>query len=86
MTEFVSEKQSIPCVSYSVFLCLCPGKAGKVDFLGMNVDSAAAIAGQWVLLVIGLVLLVATILLAYKYRKSRKPQKSLSTMELKQKD
>eukprot|EP00064_Thunnus_orientalis_P006861 superscaffoldBa00000734_g6880 len=58
----------------------------KVDFLGMSVDSSAALAGQWVLLVIGLVLLVATILLAYKYRKSRKPEKSLSTMELKQKD
>ncbi|XP_071782790.1 angiotensin-converting enzyme [Centroberyx gerrardi] len=58
----------------------------KVDFLGMNLDSAAAIAGQWILLVLGLVLLVATILLAYKYRKSKKPEKSLSTMELKQKD
>ncbi|KAK2820760.1 hypothetical protein Q5P01_023719 [Channa striata] len=58
----------------------------KADFLGMTVDNSAAIAGQWILLVIGMVLLVATILLAYKYRKSRKPQKSLSTMELKQKD
>uniref|UniRef100_A0A8D3AI04 Angiotensin-converting enzyme n=1 Tax=Scophthalmus maximus TaxID=52904 RepID=A0A8D3AI04_SCOMX len=61
-------------------------KTSKVDFLGMSVDSPAAMAGQWILLVIGLVLLVATILLAYKYRKSRKPEKSLSTMELKQKD
>ncbi|XP_008300961.1 angiotensin-converting enzyme [Stegastes partitus] len=58
----------------------------SVDFLGMNVDSAAAVAGQWVLLVIGLVLLLATIFLGYKYSKSRKPEKSLSTMELKQKD
>uniref|UniRef100_A0A8D3DYF9 Angiotensin-converting enzyme n=1 Tax=Scophthalmus maximus TaxID=52904 RepID=A0A8D3DYF9_SCOMX len=58
-------------------------KTSKVDFLGMSVDSPAAMAGQWILLVIGLVLLVATILLAYKYRKSRKPEKSLSTMELK---
>uniref|UniRef100_A0A8C6M1T4 Angiotensin-converting enzyme n=1 Tax=Nothobranchius furzeri TaxID=105023 RepID=A0A8C6M1T4_NOTFU len=58
----------------------------KVDFLGMNVDGAAAVAGQWILLVLGLVLLVATILLAYKYRKSKRPEKSLSTMELKQKD
>ncbi|XP_054454528.1 angiotensin-converting enzyme [Anoplopoma fimbria] len=58
----------------------------EVDFLGMSVDSAAAVAGQWVLLVLGVVLLVATILLAYKYRRSKKPEKSLSTMELKQKD
>ncbi|KAM7381883.1 hypothetical protein PAMA_012642 [Pampus argenteus] len=58
----------------------------KVDFLGMSVNDSAAVAGQWVLLVIGLALLVATITLAVKYRKSRKPEKSLSTMELKQKD
>jgi uncharacterized membrane protein YecN with MAPEG domain len=47
-----------------------------VNFLGMSLDSAAASAGSWVLLVIGLVLLVATILFAYKYRKSRKISKS----------
>uniref|UniRef100_A0A8C5GLA4 Angiotensin-converting enzyme n=1 Tax=Gouania willdenowi TaxID=441366 RepID=A0A8C5GLA4_GOUWI len=58
----------------------------KVDFLGMSVEGSAAAAGQWILLVLGLVLLVATIFLTYKYRKSRKPEKSLSTMELKQKD
>ncbi|XP_034049711.1 angiotensin-converting enzyme [Thalassophryne amazonica] len=58
----------------------------KVDFLGMNLDKSAAIAGQWILLVLGLVLLVATILLAYKYKKSRKPEKSMSTLELKQKE
>ncbi|KAM3859472.1 angiotensin-converting enzyme [Diretmus argenteus] len=58
----------------------------KVDFLGMRVDSAAATAGQWVLLVIGLVLMAATILLVYKYRKSKKPEKSNSTLELKSKD
>ncbi|KAJ0060197.1 hypothetical protein NL108_004051, partial [Boleophthalmus pectinirostris] len=55
----------------------------KVDFLGMNLDSSSAVAGQWILLVAGLVLLVATILLAYKYRKSKKPEKSISTLELK---
>lgn len=68
---------------------MCPTgeiKPSKVDFLGISVDDSAAIAGQWVLLVVGLVLLVATILLAYKYRRSKKPEKSLSTMELKQKD
>ena len=48
----------------------------NVDFLGIGLDSAAATAASWVLLVIGLVLLVATILFAYKYRKSRKAMKS----------
>ena len=48
----------------------------KVDFLGLSVDGSAAAAGQWVLLVIGIVLLVATILFAYKYKKSRKLTKS----------
>ncbi|XP_056285839.1 angiotensin-converting enzyme [Pseudoliparis swirei] len=60
--------------------------SSTVDFLGLSVDGASAIAGQWVLLVLGVVLLVATILLAYKYRRSKKPERSLSTMELKQKD
>ncbi|KAL7869846.1 hypothetical protein AOLI_G00138340 [Acnodon oligacanthus] len=55
-----------------------------VDFLGLNVDQAAATAGQWVLLVLGIVLLLATIFLAYKYRKSRHLQnKSISQVELK---
>ncbi|XP_068161194.1 angiotensin-converting enzyme [Antennarius striatus] len=59
-------------------------KADKVDFLGMDVTSSAAAAGQWILLVLGLVLVVATILLAYKYRKSKKQiKKSSSMMELK---
>ncbi|XP_034715811.1 angiotensin-converting enzyme [Etheostoma cragini] len=61
-------------------------KSSNVDFLGMSVKGASAIAGQWVLLVLGVVFLVATIMLAYKYRRSKKPEKSLSTMELKQKD
>ncbi|CAB1457679.1 unnamed protein product [Pleuronectes platessa] len=61
-------------------------KAATVDFLGMSVKGPAAAAGQWVLLAIGLVLLVATIILANKYRVSRKQGKSLSMMELKQKD
>uniref|UniRef100_A0A8C3AXV9 Angiotensin-converting enzyme n=1 Tax=Cyclopterus lumpus TaxID=8103 RepID=A0A8C3AXV9_CYCLU len=61
-------------------------KASEVDFLGISVNGAAAIAGQWVLLVLGVVFLAATILLAYKYRRSKKPERSLSTMELKQKD
>ncbi|TKS90014.1 Angiotensin-converting enzyme [Collichthys lucidus] len=58
-------------------------KDNKVDFLGMNVDGSAATAGQWILLVLGIVLLVATILLGYKYRKTKKREKSSSMMELK---
>lgn len=58
-------------------------ESNKVDFLGMSVDKAAAVAGQWILLVLGLVLLVATILVAYKYKKAKKSRKSLSSMELK---
>ncbi|KAM9424543.1 angiotensin-converting enzyme [Pholidichthys leucotaenia] len=60
--------------------------ADKVNFLGLNVDSSAAIVGQWVLLVLGVVLVVAVISLAFMYRKSKKSKKSLSTMELKDKD
>lgn len=55
----------------------------KVDFLGMNLDRSAATAGQWVLLAIGLVLLLVTIMLAYKYRKAKKHKKTSSLMELK---
>lgn len=62
------------------------GKAKTVDFLGLNVNRSAAIAGQWILLALGVLLLVATVLTAYMYRKARMPEKSLSTMELKQKD
>uniref|UniRef100_A0A3B4GUW0 Angiotensin-converting enzyme n=1 Tax=Pundamilia nyererei TaxID=303518 RepID=A0A3B4GUW0_9CICH len=57
-----------------------------VDFLGLNVNRSAATVGQWILLALGMLLLVVTILMAYMYRKARKPEKSLSTMELKQKD
>ncbi|XP_014329010.1 angiotensin-converting enzyme [Xiphophorus maculatus] len=58
----------------------------KVEFLGLKVDKAAAKAGQWLLLSISLAFLVVIIQLAYKYRKSKKRNKSLSMMELKQKD
>ncbi|KAJ8264684.1 hypothetical protein GJAV_G00152490 [Gymnothorax javanicus] len=54
-----------------------------VDFLGMRVGSSGAAAGQWILLVLGLVLLVTTIYFGYNYRKSKKRGKSSSTMELK---
>ncbi|KAJ8365026.1 hypothetical protein SKAU_G00138570 [Synaphobranchus kaupii] len=54
-----------------------------VDFLGMSVNSAGAAAGQWILLVLGLVFLLTTIYLGYNYRKSKKHGKSSSTIELK---
>uniref|UniRef100_A0A8B9L1H6 Angiotensin-converting enzyme n=1 Tax=Astyanax mexicanus TaxID=7994 RepID=A0A8B9L1H6_ASTMX len=61
-----------------------PNTDSPVNFLGLSVDEAAATAGQWVLLVLGIVLLLATIFLAYSYRKSRRLQsKSISQMELK---
>ncbi|XP_057682764.1 angiotensin-converting enzyme [Corythoichthys intestinalis] len=56
-----------------------------VDFLGMNVDRAAAVAGQWILLVIGLVLLLTIIFMAYRYRKSKRSKASLLSMELREK-
>lgn len=71
---------------FSVFPGSVSDLESDVDFLGMSVNSSAAIAGQWVLLVLGVVLLLATILLGYKYRKSKKRDKSLSMLELKQKD
>uniref|UniRef100_A0A5F8GD19 Angiotensin-converting enzyme n=1 Tax=Monodelphis domestica TaxID=13616 RepID=A0A5F8GD19_MONDO len=40
--------------------------SGTVSFLGMELERGQATAGQWVLLVLGLVLLVATMGLAYK--------------------
>lgn len=61
-----------------------PGE-GKVDFLGLSLDGAAAAAGQWVLLVLGLVLLVATVFIGYKYRKSKRHGRSSSKMELQEK-
>lgn len=71
---------------------LCPvaaavveeNKPTNVDFLGLSVDEAAAVAGQWVLLVLGIVLLVSTAFVGYKYNKSRRlHKKSISQMELK---
>lgn len=54
----------------------------KVDFLGLDVESASAVAGQWVLLVLGLVLLLCTIFLGYKYITARKSEKSASVNKL----
>lgn len=60
-----------------------PVSVEKVDFLGMSLDPSAAKAGQWILLALGLLLLLTTIVLVYKYRKSKKHRKSASMMELK---
>ncbi|KAJ6660556.1 hypothetical protein lerEdw1_017553 [Lerista edwardsae] len=56
----------------------------KVNFLGMSLDSSEATAGQWILLVIGLLLLGTTIGLAVKFFLNRREAfKSSSEMELK---
>lgn len=73
---------NIPLTSLC-FLCETAAVADKVDFLGMSVDTSGATAGQWILLVLAVLFLLTTILLTYKYRKSRKNKKSTSMMELK---
>ncbi|XP_053870375.1 angiotensin-converting enzyme isoform X2 [Malaclemys terrapin pileata] len=56
----------------------------KVNFLGMSLDRNQAAAGQWILLVLGLLFIIATIVLGVKFRSSRrKAHKSSSQMELK---
>lgn len=56
----------------------------KVDFLGMNLSSNQATAGQWILLVLGLALTIAIIILAVKFSTmKRKVRKSDSKLELK---
>uniref|UniRef100_A0A3Q2EBE3 Angiotensin-converting enzyme n=1 Tax=Cyprinodon variegatus TaxID=28743 RepID=A0A3Q2EBE3_CYPVA len=60
--------------------------SGMINFLGLRVNQGAAKAGQWLLLSISLVFLLVILLLAYRYRKSKKSGKSLSMMELKNKD
>lgn len=42
-----------------------PG-SGRVSFLGLNLEEQQARVGQWVLLVLGVALLVATLGLAYR--------------------
>ncbi|XP_019379146.1 PREDICTED: angiotensin-converting enzyme isoform X3 [Gavialis gangeticus] len=55
-----------------------------INFLGMSLDRNQATAGQWVLLVLGLVLLLSTIVLGVKcYSARRTAYKSSSEMELK---
>ncbi|MBN3296564.1 angiotensin-converting enzyme [Amia ocellicauda] len=57
------------------------GSPSEMSFLGLSMTSEQAAAGQWILLVLGLGLLVATIYLGYKF-KSIKRQKSSSEVEL----
>uniref|UniRef100_A0A8C2A5F1 Angiotensin-converting enzyme n=1 Tax=Cyprinus carpio TaxID=7962 RepID=A0A8C2A5F1_CYPCA len=55
-----------------------------VSFLGLSVDEAGAVAGQWILLVLSIVFLLGVIYLVYRYRKTKRLQgKSMSQMELK---
>lgn len=78
--HFLPHLCPVSCVSATVVEEFNP----TVDFLGLNVNEASATAGQWVLLVLGIALLVSTAFLAYKYRKSRRlHNKSISQMELK---
>ncbi|KAM8890453.1 LOW QUALITY PROTEIN: angiotensin-converting enzyme [Synchiropus picturatus] len=60
-----------------------PSGKSTVNFLGLDVDQTSAMVGQWVLLAIGLALLIACIVLVAVYVKSRRCQRSYSTMELK---
>ncbi|RXN00249.1 Angiotensin-converting enzyme [Acipenser ruthenus] len=56
-------------------------ETGKVSFLGMDLSSGQAAAGQWILLVLGLGLVVATSYLAYKVLSSKR-KRSVSELEL----
>ncbi|XP_016121025.1 angiotensin-converting enzyme-like isoform X1 [Sinocyclocheilus grahami] len=59
-------------------------KPKAVSFLGLSVDEAGAVAGQWILLVLSIVFLLGIIYLVYRYRKTKRLQdKSMSQMELK---
>lgn len=59
-------------------------KPKAVSFLGLSVDEAGAAAGQWILLVLSIVFLLAIVFLVYRYRKTKRLQdKSMSQMELK---
>ncbi|KAM4692070.1 angiotensin-converting enzyme [Rhinophrynus dorsalis] len=58
--------------------------SADVDFLGLSLSSKEASAGQWILLVLGIVLVITTIVLGVLYSKAkRRVKKSMSQMELK---
>ncbi|XP_056404141.1 angiotensin-converting enzyme isoform X2 [Hyla sarda] len=61
-----------------------PEAENKVDFLGLSLSNGQASAGAWVLLAIGIVLVVLTIFLGFKFSKlKRRAKKSSSELELK---
>ncbi|XP_067869242.1 angiotensin-converting enzyme [Heterodontus francisci] len=61
-----------------------PVPNSKVDFLGMNLEPEQAKAGQWILLVLALVLAIAVIgLVAKMILRKKHPDKSTSELELK---
>nr|XP_033774941.1 angiotensin-converting enzyme [Geotrypetes seraphini] len=56
----------------------------KASFLGMSLEESQAAAGQWILLVLGIILVIIIIVLAVKFISvKRKAKKSASEMELK---
>uniref|UniRef100_K7FAQ8 Angiotensin-converting enzyme n=1 Tax=Pelodiscus sinensis TaxID=13735 RepID=K7FAQ8_PELSI len=58
--------------------------SARASFLGMSLDSSQAVAGQWVLLFLGVLLLLVSIVLGVKFHSSRRrAHKSSSEMELK---
>ncbi|XP_053121534.1 angiotensin-converting enzyme isoform X2 [Hemicordylus capensis] len=61
-----------------------PVNDDRVSFLGMSMTSSKASAGQWILLIIGLIFVIATIGLAVRVHNARRGTfKSSSEMELK---
>ncbi|KAM4622364.1 angiotensin-converting enzyme [Discoglossus pictus] len=56
----------------------------KVDFLGLSLSTSQAAAGQWILLVLAMILVIATIILGFQFSKlKRRAKKSSSQLELK---
>ncbi|XP_072417140.1 angiotensin-converting enzyme isoform X2 [Chiloscyllium punctatum] len=60
-----------------------PVPKSKVDFLGLSLDPEQAKAGQWILLVLALILAIAVIALTVKTFLRNKQHKSTSELELK---
>ncbi|XP_053555757.1 angiotensin-converting enzyme [Bombina bombina] len=61
-----------------------PTEAAKIMFLGLSLSQGQATAGQWVLLVISILFVLATLFLGFKYyNNKRRANKSSSELELK---
>ncbi|XP_075436513.1 angiotensin-converting enzyme [Ascaphus truei] len=57
--------------------------SSKVDFLGMSLSNGQASAGQWILLVLGVALVITAIVLGVQFSKvKRKTKRSTSEMEI----